>query len=709
MDNTNVLNQPLISVVIPVFNAEPYLRRCLDSVTGSTLKNIEIICVDDGSTDHSLELLKEYAEKDARVRVLAQEHAYAGAARNKGIAAAKGEYIHFLDADDWIDRQAYEKWYKLAKESSVDVCECMYYKVDSQNGMCIRKEQRSYRSKKSDYLVITDFHEDPKFLIVGPDVPWNKIYLRTFLTDNQIRFDNLVCAEDRSFYFAVISKVKRIAIVREYWVYHYVNIATSLEGSGIRLKKFDIHFRSFETAWEFFRDATEDEKRMVLDEYIDGCVHFGQKAMGTEYEETVKHQMFAYWGPWLSLFGDDLFTRKWLKRYLNITKNEEKKSGRIKIQPTDLTGSTRTLVFSFDEKYAKYFSVTLLSLIKHVNPDTQYEIIVLYNFLSREKQEALKGLLPDNMTIRFINVKTYAEAILGNLDTKVSSGYWSIPAFYDMLIPLLMTDYERVSYCDSDMIFCNNIDDLFTMPFDGSKLIAVRDTVPLAFSRNPENKFLIRQTAFIRHDLGIDDLNNYFNAGIMVFNLNAVDREAYWEKMLQSLSFPELPTVDQDALNYIFKDTVKFVPERFNFQYSLFNESNEADYPDGIASEYFQAANCPAVVHYTTHSKPWNTPSCAFGALFWGYAKRSPFYEELIDEILLDKQRSLLELNEKTEKIKRMEKKYEQLRKKISALEASFSYRVGRVVTFIPRKMRDGFRCWREHGFAYTLKRYLGK
>ncbi len=727
MDNTTILERPLISVVIPVFNAEPYLRRCLDSVTGSTLKNIEIICVDDGSSDHSLALLREYARRDTRVRVLTQKHAYAGAARNRGVDAAKGEYIHFLDADDWIDRQAYEKWYRLAKENSADVCVCMYYKVDSQNGMCNRGGERSYSGKMDDYLVITDFHQDPEYLIVGSDVPWNKIYSRSFLTENHISFDNLICGEDRSFYFAVIYKAKKIATVREYWVYHYVNIATSLEGSGIRLKNFDIHFRSFENAWNVFCNATEDEKRMLLDEYIDGSVHFGNKAIGTEYEETIKHQMFAFWSPWLSLFGDDLFTRKWLRRYLNIIKDEEKKKGTVTILPSGFAGNVRTFVFSIDEKYAKYFSVTLLSLIKHVNPDNQYEIIVLYDDLSQGKKETLRTLLPGNVTIRFIDVKKYAEVILGNLKNKVSSAQWSIVTFYDLLVPLLMPDYERVLYCDSDVVFCDNIDDLFTIPFDGSNLIAVRDTVHMAFSRNRENEFLIRQTAFIHNNLGIDNLKNYFNAGILLFNINAINREEYLEKVLLSLSFPELPTVDQDVLNFVFKDAVKFVSERFNFQYSLFNESNEPEYPDGIAAAYFQAAKNPIVVHYTTHVKPWNTPSCAFGTLFWNYAKYSPFHEEIIDEILFDKQRSLLAMyNDKKKVIERTEKKNEQLLKKISALEkknstlekknstlekknstlgTSFSFKIGRVITFIPRKIWGGFRCLREHGFVYTLKR----
>ena len=97
---------PLVSVVVPVYNAEPYLRECLDSLFGQTLKEIEIIAVDDGSTDGSGKILDEFAARDRRLKVIHQENAGVSAARNRGIKAARGRYLTFVDADDRIDRQA---------------------------------------------------------------------------------------------------------------------------------------------------------------------------------------------------------------------------------------------------------------------------------------------------------------------------------------------------------------------------------------------------------------------------------------------------------------------------------------------------------------------------------------------------------------------------------------------------------------------------
>ena len=113
---------PLVSVIVPVYNMSKYLRQCLDSVLSQTLKEIEIICVDDGSTDDSLEILSEIAVKDSRVRVLQQENKGSGAARNYGISEARGEYIAFMDSDDWYPSDdVLEVLYGLAKKFGVNI------------------------------------------------------------------------------------------------------------------------------------------------------------------------------------------------------------------------------------------------------------------------------------------------------------------------------------------------------------------------------------------------------------------------------------------------------------------------------------------------------------------------------------------------------------------------------------------------------------
>ena len=116
-----IKDKPDISVIIPVYNVEQYLKRCLDSILSNTYKNLEVICVDDGSTDNSLKILEFFAQKDPRVRILQQNRKGPSAARNKGLDMAKGKYISFVDSDDFISFNAYEILMLVAEQYNLDI------------------------------------------------------------------------------------------------------------------------------------------------------------------------------------------------------------------------------------------------------------------------------------------------------------------------------------------------------------------------------------------------------------------------------------------------------------------------------------------------------------------------------------------------------------------------------------------------------------
>ena len=121
---------PQISVIIPVYNVEPYLRQCLDSVVNQTFGDLQIICVNDGSTDGSLAILEQYAAADNRVEIVNKENGGLNSARNAGLDRVTGEYFAIVDSDDWIDLTAYEKLYARAKESDADMTLCGFNLID---------------------------------------------------------------------------------------------------------------------------------------------------------------------------------------------------------------------------------------------------------------------------------------------------------------------------------------------------------------------------------------------------------------------------------------------------------------------------------------------------------------------------------------------------------------------------------------------------
>ena len=156
------MKQPIVSVIMPVYNNEKYLEQCLDSIVNQSLTDIEIICVDDGSEDSSAEILKRYAEKDSRIRIIYQENAGAGAARNNGLRHSRGKYLSFLDSDDFFENDMLEKAVKKIEEDAADfvVFRCDQYLNDCDKFKNVRytlKEQTLPPYVPFNFRQITDY------------------------------------------------------------------------------------------------------------------------------------------------------------------------------------------------------------------------------------------------------------------------------------------------------------------------------------------------------------------------------------------------------------------------------------------------------------------------------------------------------------------------------------------------------------------------
>ena len=148
------MKQPEISVVVPVYNTSAYLEQCMESILSQTFQNMEVICVDDGSTDKSLEILKRFAKRDSRITVLHRDGASGSAAvpRNMGLERAKGTYVIFLDSDDYIDLQMFEKMLVCAKKQNADLVMCDNYVVSSRNGLVKDRDGELHHKYITDHI-----------------------------------------------------------------------------------------------------------------------------------------------------------------------------------------------------------------------------------------------------------------------------------------------------------------------------------------------------------------------------------------------------------------------------------------------------------------------------------------------------------------------------------------------------------------------------
>ena len=258
-----------VSVILTVYNTSEYLEQCLRSVMNQTLKEIEIICVDDGSTDGSEKILKQLQSEDSRIIVLHQENAGAGAARNYGLSHAKGKYLSILDSDDFFD---------------IDMLELAYNAAEKYAAQIVVFRSNQYITETSEYKPMT-------WTLRNEDLPpympfsrrqitnnvfttfvgwaWDKLFLRSFVEEHKLKFQEIRTTNDMYFTFSAIALAERIAVVKEILVHQRRDAKSSLS-------------KTREKSWQCFYEAlTALRERLQLEglfgemerDYVNYAVH----------------------------------------------------------------------------------------------------------------------------------------------------------------------------------------------------------------------------------------------------------------------------------------------------------------------------------------------------------------------------------------------------------------------------------------------------
>ena len=223
--------QPKVSILVPCYNVEKYLPQCLDSIVNQTLEDIEIICINDGSTDNTLNIIKDYAKRDSRIVIIDKPNEGYGKSMNRGLDAATGEYVGIVESDDWVDTDMFANLAKIADKTKVDVVKSNFYEYTTENG---ETNKKVYNVPHQDIDKIIN----PRIqsgIFWGCAAIWSAIYKRSFLIKNNVRFLETPGAsyQDTAFNFKVFAMAPH-AWLTEHAFLHYRcdNTNSSVKSSG---------------------------------------------------------------------------------------------------------------------------------------------------------------------------------------------------------------------------------------------------------------------------------------------------------------------------------------------------------------------------------------------------------------------------------------------------------------------------------------------
>lgn len=259
-----------VSIIIPVYNVEKYISECLDSLLVQTMKDIEIICVDDGSTDHSLEILRQYQEKDPRVIVLTQKNQFAGIARNNGMAIAKGDYLIFLDSDDFFEPTLVEKMYKAAKEKEAEVVVCRADRFENNTNKKIVTPWTIHQQYLPDRDPFTSNDVTRNFFSLFVWWPWDKIFKRSYIESLGIQYQGLRTTNDLFFVCAAVISAPGISHIDDILIHQRCAMTSSL--SVTREKSWDCFYKALIALRDYLQEKGLYER--FERDFINYCLNF---------------------------------------------------------------------------------------------------------------------------------------------------------------------------------------------------------------------------------------------------------------------------------------------------------------------------------------------------------------------------------------------------------------------------------------------------
>lgn len=296
------------------------------------------------------------------------------------------------------------------------------------------------------------------------------------------------------------------------------------------------------------------------------------------------------------------------------------------------------IVLSADNNYAFYLGVCIESIAENCLASLNYDIVVLETNIHEYYKKQMISMLNKfhNISLRFYNLSCFSQYM--NILESRTNAYFTAATYYRLYTPEIFYNYDRMLYLDCDLAVVSDFSELLRIPFEGKLLIAVPDITVQGLAFSPLEKVAWRCDDYLQEKLGIMDFSNYFQAGVLIFNLKGLRKMQFTKEALKKLNEIEKPRwVDQDILNSVLYKKVKYIDVKYNYTYHL--EFKENNYQlEAIKKRFLPLYDqliklkkrLPVIIHYTSSKKPWKYPMLKYANLWWQYACMTPFYEKIL-------------------------------------------------------------------------------
>lgn len=690
------MKKPTISIIVPVYNTELYLKECLESLIQQTLPNIEILCIDDGSTDHSYQILQHYANLDSRIKIFKQKNLGPGAARNLGLKHTQSDYVMFCDSDDVYDIHACEEMYHAMIKNHVDLVMCDIDVITQEDNERIETESIYHALYHKGTLRLTPW--------VKRKIPipvWGKLFKTKFIRQYCITFPEVFRSEDIAFLgkYISISKVaygidkklyqyrlRKNSIMWKFYIlketrqfFNYIPVFQDLitflnKNNILRQNLWVLDNIKERTQWaiSFFKTTCDKKKflKQLQEKVLSSIPTEILKKNSTLFLYSTKKNPFkktkssCFIGK-LEKNNKKIYfflgipilkqkdTRKANKYYLlglriykkrkefcfepqksdpsqqidSLPKESNKLLNISRVTTTIdpiFKNKTVPIVFNCDNNFVKYFAVTLQSILDSSSNSFNYDIIVLQTDISETNKKILKNMIANkkNFSVRFFNMSDYEQVY--SISEFTTLRHVKTAAYYRLFIPKIFSAYSKIIYLDSDLIVKQDPAKLFEIDLKGSACAAVSDLC-LSLVKESEEICFPGIYNYAKNVLNFTNWQNYFNSGVMVYDIQKILSKGYFEKFIRIAKVNNQFFHDQNVLNSVLQNDVFLLEDLWNVQIN-----GTSSY---FSLQYILNPEDGKILHFCSPQKPWNTPDIFCTTYWWDYAKKTPFYKTLLQDI----------------------------------------------------------------------------